>query len=58
MPPALHFAAQLNPLTYAVALVRGVWKGDAWSAHLVDIAALAAVFAVCTAMSSRIFRWE
>src|SRR5205809_7506818 len=28
MPPALHFAAQLNPLTYAVALVRGVWKGD------------------------------
>ena len=58
MPPALHFAARLNPLTYAVALLRGVWKGDAWSAHLVDIAALITVFAVCTAISSKIFRWE
>src|SRR6059036_926152 len=35
MPPALHFAARLNPLTYAVSLLRGVWRGDGWSAHFV-----------------------
>ena len=58
MPPALRIVARLNPLTYAVSLLRGMWKGDAWSAHVVDIAALAVVFAVCIAISSRVFRWE
>ena len=29
------------PLTYAVSLLQGIWKGDAWSAHLGDLAGLA-----------------
>src|SRR5439155_25973916 len=37
MPPALRIVARVNPLTYAVSLLRGMWKGDAWSAHVVDI---------------------
>ena len=31
------------PLTYAVSLLEGIWKGDAWSAHMGDLAALAVV---------------
>ena len=58
MPPAVRFVARLNPLTYSVSLLRGIWRGDGWSPHLADIAALIVVFAVCTAISSKIFRWE
>ena len=58
LPPALHALARALPLTYAVSLLQGIWKGDAWSAHLGDLAALALVCLVCTALSAKIFRWE
>src|SRR6202046_4200909 len=58
LPPALHALAILVPLTYAVSLLAGIWRGDAWSAHLGDVAALAFVFLVCTALSAKVFRWE
>jgi ABC-2 type transport system permease protein len=58
LPPPLHAAARLVPLTYAVSLMQGIWKGEAWSAHLGDIAALVVVFVICTALSSKVFRWE
>jgi ABC-2 type transport system permease protein len=58
MPPALQAIARILPLTYAVSLLEGIWKGDAWSAHAGDLAALLLVFVVCTALSARVFRWE
>jgi ABC-2 type transport system permease protein len=58
LPPALHAAARMLPLTYAVSLLQGIWKGEAWSAHLGDVAALVFVFAICTALSAKVFRWE
>jgi ABC-2 type transport system permease protein len=58
LPPALHVMARVLPLSYTVSLLEGIWKGDAWSAHLGDVAALAVVFAVCTALSAKVFRWE
>jgi ABC-2 type transport system permease protein len=58
LPPVMHALARVLPLAYAVALLQGIWNGDAWSAHLGDIAALVVVFAVCTALSAKIFRWE
>jgi ABC-2 type transport system permease protein len=58
LPPALHALARVLPLTYAVSLLQGIWKGEAWSAHLGDVAALMLVFAICTALSSKVFRWE
>jgi ABC-2 type transport system permease protein len=57
-PPALQAVAKALPLTYAVRLLQGTWNGDPWSAHAGDVAALAVVFVVCTAISSRVFRWE
>jgi ABC-2 type transport system permease protein len=58
MPPALQAVARVLPLTYAVSLLQGIWKGEAWSAHLHDIAALALVCIVGIAVSARVFRWE
>jgi ABC-2 type transport system permease protein len=58
LPPALHAVARILPLTYAVSLLQGIWKGEAWSAHLGDVAALVLVFAICTALSAKVFRWE
>ena len=50
--------ARLLPLTYAVSLLEGILKGEAWSAHVGDVAALVVVFAICTALSAKVFRWE
>ena len=58
LPPALQTVARALPLTYAVSLLEGIWKGEAWSAHLHDVAVLVAVFVVCTALSAKVFRWE
>jgi ABC-2 type transport system permease protein len=58
LPPGLQAVARLLPLTYAVSLLQGIWKGEAWSAHLSDVAALAIVCLLCTALSAKVFRWE
>jgi ABC-2 type transport system permease protein len=58
LPPALHAVARVLPLTYAVPLLQGIWNGDAWLAHVGEVAALAVVFVVCTALSAKVFRWE
>ena len=58
MSPTLQKISSVLPLTYSVSLLRGMWKGDPWSAHIGDVGALALVFVICTALSSRIFRWE
>ncbi len=58
LPPLLHAVARVVPLTYAVSLLEGIWKGDTWWAHMGDIAALAVVFIACTALSAKVFSWE
>ncbi len=58
LPPALHAVARVLPLTYAVPLLQGIWNGDPWLAHVSDVAALVVVFAVCAAVSAKVFRWE
>ena len=56
--PGLQTVASVLPLTYAVSLLDGIWKGDAWSAHMGDVGALVLIFVVSTAISAKIFRWE
>lgn len=58
LPPWLQVVSRFLPLTYAVSLLRGMLRGNAWSAHAIDLAALAAIFVVCAALSARVFRWE
>ncbi|HKB12418.1 MAG TPA: ABC transporter permease [Vicinamibacterales bacterium] len=58
LPPGVRALARLMPLTYAVSLLKGIWQGESWSAHIGDVTALVIVFAICVAVSSRVFRWE
>jgi ABC-2 type transport system permease protein len=50
--------ARLLPMTYAVSLLKGIWTGDPWAAHLGDVAALVVVMVVCLGLSAKVFRWE
>jgi ABC-2 type transport system permease protein len=58
LPRALQALAYLLPTTHAVALLEGVWDGSGWGAHWVNVAALLALFAAYTALSTKVFRWE
>jgi ABC-2 type transport system permease protein len=58
LPQWMRLAARLLPLGYAVSLLDGIWRGEGWAAHLGDVVALTLFFAVLTAISSRVFRWE
>ena len=58
LPSAVQAVARVLPLTYAVSLLEGIWTGDAWLTHIGDVAALVAVFLICTALSAKVFRWE
>ena len=58
LPGSLQILARMLPLTYVVSLLRGIWTGGAWSAHLGDLAALALIGVVSVAVSSKVFRWE
>ena len=58
LPPPMHAVSRFVPLTYAVSLLSGIWQGNTWSAHVGDVAALVVVFAICTLIASRVFRWE
>lgn len=58
LPPWLRLIARVMPLTYVVALLQGVWRGDPLSSHAWDIGAIALFAAVFTLLASRVFRWE
>ena len=58
LPTGLQIIARLMPMTYIVSLLTGIWNGEPWSAHLADVGALAIAGAICTLLSSRVFRWE
>jgi ABC-2 type transport system permease protein len=58
LPPVARAVARVVPLTYAVSLLEGIWKGDTWWTHARDVVALVVVFIVCTALSAKVFRWE
>lgn len=52
----LSVLAHAFPMTHAVSLMQGIWDGAGWD--LGSTAALVAVFGVCTALSTKVFRWE
>ena len=58
LPGWLQVVANALPTTHAVRLMRAIWSGAGWSTQLTTVAALAAIFAVCIAFSTRWFRWE
>ncbi len=58
LPPGFRIAARLLPLTYASSLLKGIWTGEPWSAHALDVGVLLLMFAGCTLLATKVFRWE
>ena len=58
LPAGVRTVSNILPLTYVVKLLRGLWVGETWREHLVEVAVLAGVLALCTAVAARFFRWE
>jgi ABC-2 type transport system permease protein len=58
LPPALHAVALSLPFPYAVNLLKGIWNGDGWIAHMGDVSAMTVLFLFFTVLSAKAFRWE
>ena len=58
LPTLLHGLANTLPTTHAVSLMLGIWEGSGWGSHSRSVLALLAIMAVCTALSTKVFRWE
>ena len=58
LPDQVQGVAHVLPLAAAVSFLRAAWTGEPWSAHVGDLAVLALTFALCTALSAKVFRWE
>lgn len=58
LPAGVRTVSNILPLTYVVKLLRGLWVGQSWGAHLGEVAVLAGVLLLCTAVAARSFRWE
>ncbi len=58
LPPVLRVMAAAFPTTHAVSLMQGIWDGSGFAAHWVDVGALILIFAVCSALATKVFRWE
>jgi ABC-2 type transport system permease protein len=58
LPPLLQTVARALPLTYAVSLLRGIWRGEGWFRHVDDVAVLTLMFLLFIAASAKVFRWE
>ncbi len=58
LPTAVQKISAFIPLTYVVNLLRGLWFGQAWGDHLLDVGVLAGMLLLGTLVSARTFRWE
>ncbi len=58
LPPVVQKISAFMPLTYVVNLLTGLWTGQPWSDHLLDVGVLAGMLLVGIFISSKTFRWE
>ncbi len=58
LPKGVRAAAQYIPLTHVLRLMKGLWFGEAWGEHLVEVAVLVGCLVVGGIVAARTFRWE
>ena len=58
LPKVLRSAARFIPMTHVVTLMRGLWTGDALSAHGLEFLVLGGLMLVSIVLSAALFRWE
>jgi ABC-2 type transport system permease protein len=58
LPQSIRKIASFIPLTHVVTLMRGLWAGEGWGRHLMEVAVLGGILILGVALSARFFRWE
>jgi ABC-2 type transport system permease protein len=58
MPATVQKISAFMPLTYVVNLLRGLWAGQGWGDHLLDVGVLIGMLMVGIIVSAKTFRWE
>jgi len=58
LPEAIKKVSTFLPLTYVVNLLRGLWIGEAWSNHLLNVGVLTGMLIIGVIISAITFRWE
>ncbi len=58
LPAAVQKVSEFIPLTYVVNLLRGLWYGEPWGQHLLDVGVLVGMLILGIVVSAKTFRWE
>lgn len=58
LPESIIKISKFLPLTYVVNLLRGLWIGESWSLHIVNLLVLAGILLLGIMISYLTFRWE
>jgi len=58
LPASVQKVSAFMPLTYVVNLLRGMWTGQPWGDHLLDVGVLAGMLLGGIIVSAKTFRWE
>jgi ABC-2 type transport system permease protein len=58
LPETIRKISAFLPLTYVVNLLRGLWIGDTWGMHLLDVGVLSGMLILGIIISVKTFRWE
>jgi ABC-2 type transport system permease protein len=57
-PPTIRAISRFVPMTHIVSLLQGLWFGEPWGKHLIEVAVLAGLLAAGAFVSALTFRWE
>jgi len=58
LPAAVQKVSAFMPLTYVVNLLGGLWTGQPWGDHLLDVGVLVGLLLLGIIISVKTFRWE
>ena len=58
MPATILKISSFLPLTYVAYLLHGLWVGESWGQHPLDIGVLVVMLIAGTLISEKTFRWE
>jgi ABC-2 type transport system permease protein len=58
LPESIKKFAQVLPLTHVVTLLRGLWMGEPWRNHFLEVGILSALLIIGILISAKTFRWE
>lgn len=58
LPQGIQSAISFSPLRQLVLLVQGLWEGNSWSEHSVQLAVLIGMIVVFGACGAKLFKWD